>query len=400
MILETSPCPMQTLAMEEAAHQFWDVLVVGGGPAGSLASRELARLGCRVLLVDKASFPRWKVCGSCFNRGGLATLREVGLGDLMTRLRAVPLREINLAAKGRKATLPLSGIQAISREALDAALIDAAITMGVSFLPNTSAASGEVNSNERKVILRQGTRHVETTASLVLAADGLGGRLMAAETGCAPIVDHLSRVGAGAISDQTQGMEDYAPGIITMACGRRGYVGLVRIEDGRLNIAAALDHALIKSSGGLARAVVSILAEAGLPPIRGSEELDWKGTPTLTRRLAKPATHRLMALGDASGYIEPFTGEGMAWALAQALAIAPLAAQGTRQWQPSLVGQWTMRHDSLMASHYRTCRMMARLLRHPALATFVVGLLSQFPFLGHPATQYFGSSVHAGRFVR
>jgi flavin-dependent dehydrogenase len=56
-----------TLAPESAAGRLWDVVVVGAGPAGAMAARELARRGAGVLLVDRAQFPRYKVCGGCLN---------------------------------------------------------------------------------------------------------------------------------------------------------------------------------------------------------------------------------------------------------------------------------------------------------------------------------------------
>src|SRR5437762_947004 len=56
-----------TLTLADAERRVWDVVVVGAGPAGAAAARELARRSVSVLLVDKAVFPRWKVCGSCLN---------------------------------------------------------------------------------------------------------------------------------------------------------------------------------------------------------------------------------------------------------------------------------------------------------------------------------------------
>src|SRR5262249_23647918 len=54
-----------TLDLMTTSERRWDAVVVGAGPAGALAARELARLGAAVLLVDRATFPRWKVCGCC-----------------------------------------------------------------------------------------------------------------------------------------------------------------------------------------------------------------------------------------------------------------------------------------------------------------------------------------------
>ena len=80
------------ITAEEAAARSWDAVVVGAGPAGSVAARELARRGVSVLLVDKATFPRAKVCGCCLNAAALDTLAKIGLADLPRRCGAVPCR--------------------------------------------------------------------------------------------------------------------------------------------------------------------------------------------------------------------------------------------------------------------------------------------------------------------
>jgi 2-polyprenyl-6-methoxyphenol hydroxylase-like FAD-dependent oxidoreductase len=110
-----------------------------------------------------------------------------------------------------------------------------------------------------------------------------------------------------------------------MATGRGGYVGLVRVEDGRLDMAAAFDPVFVKSVGGLGAAAETILREVGWPAPPALAEEPWKGTPALTRRARRLAGHRCFVVGDAAGYVEPFTGEGMAWAVMSAAAVAASA---------------------------------------------------------------------------
>src|SRR5437868_1046375 len=81
----------------------------GAGPAGAAAARELARRSVSVLLVDRATFPRWKVCGCCLNGRAAAVLGAMGLGGLPAKCRAVPLHAILLASGVRRALVPLSG---------------------------------------------------------------------------------------------------------------------------------------------------------------------------------------------------------------------------------------------------------------------------------------------------
>ncbi len=371
-----------TLTLNEAARRGWDVLVIGAGPAGALAARELARRGAAVLLVDKAVFPRWKVCGCCLNGQALAVLRAAGLDDLAGGLGAVPLERFRLGSRGRRADLPLAGGVALSREALDAGLIRAAIRTGVAFLPQTQAVLGPLESTARMVDLRQGADSVRAAACLVVAADGLGGRLLSGQTETDVITERGSWIGAGTVARTAP--DTFGPGTVFMACGRGGYVGLVRLEDGRLNIAAALDPELLKRRYRPGEAAAAILEEAGFPQLPSLAELAWRGTPPLTRRATRRAYPRLFVVGDAAGYVQPFTGEGIAWALAAGRAVAAPAGRGLRQWDPALEAEWEDLYRRTIASGQQTCRALMHALGHPRLTAAAVAVLSRWPALAAP----------------
>jgi flavin-dependent dehydrogenase len=368
-----------TLPLAEAVRRSWDVVVVGAGPGGAFAARELARWGLAVLLVDKCQFPRSKVCGGCLNGRALAILRSSGLGALPKRQDAQPLHHVWLAAPHRQAQLPLLGGAALSRLALDAALADAAVEAGAAFLPGTQARLGSTTSAGRCVLLRQADCVETVTARLVVAADGLGGRLA---DPMAPSAAPGSWIGAGALA--ASGPAFYAPGTIYLACGRGGYVGIVRVELGRLDIAAALDPALVKRLGHPGPAAADIVREAGFPALPEPTVSGWRGTPLLTRASARLAQHRLFVVGDAAGYVEPFTGEGMAWALTAAEAVVPLAVRGLSHWTPSLEEEWTQLYRQTVASRQDICRIVVKALRHPALTATVIGLLHRWPALASP----------------
>src|SRR5262245_19104268 len=138
-VLEAAVSTDPTLEPEAATGRVWDEAVVGAGPAGSMAARELARRGATVLLVDRARFPRYKVCGGCLNPRSLQLLKKSGLGDLMGRLGAVPLTNLRLATRGTFPDIALPTGAGVSRESLDAALAGAAISAGAECLSGTSA---------------------------------------------------------------------------------------------------------------------------------------------------------------------------------------------------------------------------------------------------------------------
>jgi 2-polyprenyl-6-methoxyphenol hydroxylase-like FAD-dependent oxidoreductase len=374
-----------SLSLEAAAIRLWDALVVGAGPAGALVAHELARLGASVLLVDRSEFPRWKVCGGCLNARALAMLNRSGLASLTDQCHAVPLARVHLAARRSEASLPLPGGVAVSREAFDATLVRSAIAAGAAFLPGTYATLDGGNEDLRTVFLRQGARELTAAARLLIAADGLAGRLLLGERSIRIISLWSSRVGAGTIA--TDGPAFYKPGTIFMACGEGGYVGLVRLEDGRLDVAAAFDRSAVRHAGSPALAAAVVLEQVGWPALPLSQPLAWRGTPALNRRASRLAAYRLFVVGDSAGYIEPFTGEGMAWALESAVAVAPLALEAARQWSPRLAWKWSSLYRQAIGGR-RACRLAARLLRHPLMTQGMIGLLRHFPGLGDPVLRH------------
>jgi flavin-dependent dehydrogenase len=390
----------------DAAARTWPAVVVGAGPAGALAARELARRGVEVLLVDRSPFPRWKVCGCCLNAAALATLAAVGLGELVESCGGRRLGEVRLAARGCAARLALPGGRALSREAFDAALVREAIKEGAAFLPGTEAALGGQRGPARAVVLRQPERQATVAAGAVLAADGLGGRLATRRTSslacpaatrdklaACPTKESAPRIGAGVITDLAPPF--YSEHVIYLACSRAGYVGLVRLEDGRLDVAAAFDREAVRDAGGPGNAAARILAEVGWPAVPGLAELAWRGTSALTRRAVRLSGERLFVLGDAAGYVEPFTGEGMAWALAGAVAVTPLAARAARHWEPGLAAAWERVYRRTVARRQTLCRLAAKVLRHPGLVRGIIHLLAWVPGLAGPVLRHLNAPTTA-----
>ncbi|HEY1860749.1 MAG TPA: FAD-dependent oxidoreductase [Gemmataceae bacterium] len=371
-----------TQPWKDLGDRIWDAAIVGAGPAGAVAARELARRGLTVLLVDKSTFPRWKVCGCCLNGAALATLQSVGLGDLGRRLHAVPLTQTRIAARGAEATVAFPEGIALSRSALDAALIGAAVDAGASFQPGTLAQISCEPQETRTIHLCQPHLETRIMARVVLAADGLAGRALTAESNLKAHTPKASRIGAGAVADDAPAF--YLPGTIFLACGPGGYLGLVRLEDDRLDLAAALDPAHTRAGGGPGAVAEAILRDVGWPRIPSLPKIAWRGTPPLTCTPMRLAEKRLFLLGDAAGYVEPFTGEGMAWAMASAVAVAPIAAEAARCWTPALIGEWTRRYGQCVGQRQRICRWLARGLRHPLLIRVVLNSLTRWPGLATP----------------
>jgi hypothetical protein len=204
----------------------WDVVVIGAGPAGALASLDLARRGLRVLLVEKRRFPRWKVCGTCFNSQAQAALASVGQGQLLESLGGLPLRRLRLGLGGRQATCALPPGWALSRSRFDQALVEAAVSAGVVFRPRTTAQLGPASAQARSVSLCQGRHQELVRAAVVLVAAGLAHRCLENEPTAQTRISPRSRVGAGCVLAGVEHQHPWEEGTIHMAVGRQGYVGL------------------------------------------------------------------------------------------------------------------------------------------------------------------------------
>jgi flavin-dependent dehydrogenase len=377
-----------TIDVARAALQPWDAIVIGAGPAGALSACLLARARLRVLLVERRPCPRPKVCGGCLNAQAVAALARAGLVERVQGLGAAPVHTLHLRQRGRRAAIQIAPGLAVSRRALDAALVSAAIEAGCAFLPGTTALvvpEGDQPWREgwRRVSLqRLHEQGASATGKVILVADGLSRSSLRECTSFHGRVSPTARVGVG--GEAERGAIEIAPGCITMAVGRRGYVGAVEIEDGRVNIAAAIDPGFLKAHATPSLAIRSLLEEAGLGTGPGFDEVEWMGTVPLTRHLSRPAARGIFVIGDAAGYVEPFTGEGMAWAFAGAEAVVPLAVRATRSHERRLEREWINAYAAGIGREQRWCRVVARVLRMPSIVTPLVVLLRQHPGLARP----------------
>jgi flavin-dependent dehydrogenase len=359
---------------------FWDVLIIGGGPAGGLAALDCAKQGLRVLLVEQRSFPRWKVCGCCFNSQAQAILNSRGQNDLIAKSGGRALQSLRLGLHGREATLALPNGYSLSRERFDRALIQAAIKAGASARFQVTADVETAFPGYRRVRLKDhqsgATSHVK--AKVVLVAAGLTQRCLPKnESGQSSIRQH-SRHGAGCVVDDDS--DHYPVGAIHMAIGHQGYVGLVRREDGLLNLAGAFDRDSLSQGQGAVDAAQHVLNQAGFPvPAALQQGQRWQLTAALSRSANVVAGERFLVMGDAAGYVEPFTGEGMAWALTAGAAAAPFVLEGLEQWSDDLETRWKSTLQLHIGRRQTVCRTLSSVLKRPIPTALLFELVKLWP---------------------
>lgn len=370
-----SPSPQR---LAELAAETWDILIVGAGPAGSVLAIILARRGWRVLLAEKSTWPREKVCGGCLNAEALRYLRQLGIAP--PESISVPTNRCLITRGGRSVAVQLSPGIAVSRRDLDHHLVRRATNAGATFVSQAMATLlPSTGAESRSVTLQSPAELVTLTARVVVACDGIQGGFLRREPWARWQIDHDSWMGLAATYESNERSPE--PGTIAMHLGDDGYVGVVRLADGATHLAAALSSASIRYAGSPAAAVERIF------PAGGSGTLKYNGTGLLTRQRGALGSHRVLVAGDACGYVEPFSGQGMAWAIRSAIHVADLLPQPHLPWPDELPARYQDLYARTILPAQRACRSLRYGLHRPALAAAAMTLAHHYPSLGTWAAQ-------------
>ena len=379
---------------EEAADVLWNTVVVGGGPAGAAVAIRLAREGQRVLLVDRQSMPRSKVCGCCLSSTALAELCALGFSPQENGRIAgeLPLTRVRVVADAHEVTLPMPWSGTLSREALDTQLVQIARASGARWLPwvDVTGVEEHPGATPRVTLACRRQRGEARGAGFLLQAEtvvlatGLSDHVRM-PGGTPRVIDRGSRIGAG--TTLSPELFDLPVGELLMAVGRGGYCGIVLLEDQRVDVAAAVDRQALAAAGGVAGAVAAILKDAAGGAAWGNRlgeilsRAAFQATPPLTRSAAvvAGATGSILRVGDAAGYVEPFTGEGMGWALAGGRLVADALLT-----QTSPAEAYRRSYAAFASRHHRRCRRIAAVLRHPRLVASAIRFAAAAPWMARP----------------
>ena len=382
---------LASIDVKELPDSTWDVVILGAGVAGASAAILASKQGLKTLLVDSKPFPREKVCGGCLNLRSQASLDRLDVLQHVATAGAVRIESMQLKILKTHARWPVPAMLSIRRSTLDAILVEKAIACGSQFLDRTigslsastldSDTSTASDTSTRSVRLQKDGDSAVVESKSVLVASGLTRSSIRQEDhGDWPAnVASDSRIGVQCLIPKSQAVV-FADGCLHMLVGHQGYVGICKTDGGLVDIAAAIDPSSIPARGGIRQVVQGILAECGINDIELPEKDHWLATPSLTRCSSRVSGHRVFLIGDAIGYVEPFTGEGMSWALASAESVMHLVAEIASQgWRDDMGARWNDWAHRQRIHKHRTCRWIAGQVRWPRGAAWVLRACNWLP---------------------
>jgi flavin-dependent dehydrogenase len=350
-----------------------DVLVVGAGPAGAVAALVLARAGVGVTMVDRADFPRDKLCGDSVNPGTMATLRRLGVAEPI-EAAGIPVAGMRVTGEGGvtvEGRYPrgLRG-RTIQRRDLDGHLVRSAVEAGAAFEPNVvvrRALVDDAGGRARAVGVAASVRGVERQirARVVIAADGRRS-VLAFGLGLARHPRTPRRWAVGTYYDGVAGLGDLGE----MHVRRGRYIGVAPVPGGLANVCVVRPWQAGSAPFGDARALVegelkrdSMLRErfadarpAAAPVVLGPLAVD--AAPT--------AIDGLLLAGDAAGFIDPITGDGLRFAIGGGELAAAAAIDALTDGWHGVHARLAARRRQAFSSKWRINRAIRSLVSYPS----------------------------------
>ncbi|HET7677950.1 MAG TPA: FAD-dependent monooxygenase [Candidatus Limnocylindrales bacterium] len=386
-----------------------EVAVVGGGPAGAATAILLAAAGREVALFERRATPVWRACGVYSSPMTRQALVELGLSPSAVAALATPIAAMLVETAGgarlRLAHDPPFAL-GVDRPALDAALLARAREAGAEVHEGTAVTAIAPAGSGRIARLRvaEGAADVAWAARVVVGADGPRS-MVARAAGLARRLPLLHRAGLTChVAAPGAHPADLRPGPAEarMIVGRGWYVGLAPVPGRRINVGLVLAAGRFRA--GLAEMDPGGIVKRALGQLPGDAARLGDAERTDEVRVAYPLGHRVahaagrgvLLVGDAAGFVDPISGEGIHRALASAGSATEAVQAYLRGSSVALEG-----HDRRMRDRFGAKDVVAWLLQafmaRPSLLDYAVRRLDRRQALGRTFGLVLADLVPAAR---
>lgn len=361
-----------------------EVIVVGGGPAGAATAARLAEGGRDVLVLEKGALPREKPCGEYYNPGVVVALERLGALDAILAAEHEKLGGMHLRTERSSFLLDYPGggdrewALGVRRLVLDHTLLEHARSRGARVVERERVSGLEIEGGRVRGVRLRGASGQEVLRSrFVVGADGRHSAV-SRSLGLETRVRWPRRLGLHA---HYAGVAPRFGGLGEMYVGRCGYCGLAPVGDGLVVVGLVeemgqkppgepTERYLEWRLGRLPRAAALLEGARRVGPVRG--------VGPLARRVRRVAGPGYLLVGDAAGFFDPFTGEGVYRALRGA-ELAAEAIEGALRVGSDVPEDYAGARRALFSEKQRLIGLIQLLLRAPGLFGYALDRLETRP---------------------
>ena len=310
----------------------FDVAIVGGGPAGSVCAALCAAAGLRTVLIEREKFPREKVCGDCLNPECWPILRQLGIAHRVRESVHATLARvafIGLHDRCMEIELP-QGEDAeivIKRSAFDSLLLDRARQLGAEIREASTLTSLQKTNGDWKLTIADA---FTCGTQVLVAADGRNSTV-------ARLCGLLPRIARERVALQAHIPlpRDFGNKVVLQLLPG-GYSGQAPVSEGELNLCLVGKPKSIRALQTWATERFAL-----------STGQQWRTITPLTRMPVPPGRGNLLFAGDAARVVEPFTGEGIFYALRSGVLAATAATRIVQENSTDAAKHYVAQHTAM-----------------------------------------------------